>query len=84
MDVKPPAQADAVHAAPPEEAPAETPDPKKAGKKQKAPKPPKVVKPKAPRQPGSGMAVFASVVIVLGLAALAVYAYLKTNNIPVS
>lgn len=36
--------------------------------------------PKPPRQPGVGLAIFATVVIVLGLAALATYAYLQTNG----
>ena len=38
---------------------------------------------KPPKQPGSGvgLAIFATIVIVLGLAALLVYAYLRTNNI---
>lgn len=35
---------------------------------------------KTPRQPGVTMAIIATVVIVLGLALLAVYAYLRTNN----
>ncbi len=83
MDVKPPVADNAVHAAPPEEKTADTTEPK-ADKKSKKTKAPKVTKPKTPRQPGSGGAIFASVVIVLGLAALAVYAYLKSVNIPVS
>jgi hypothetical protein len=39
-------------------------------------------KPKPPKQPGSGVtaAIFATVVIVFGLALLAVYAYLKQNK----
>jgi uncharacterized protein HemX len=41
-----------------------------------APKPPK-----PPRQPGVGLAIVATMVIVLGLAALATYAYLQTNNV---
>lgn len=39
---------------------------------------PKPVIPKKPRQPGVGLAIVATIVIVLGLAALATYAYLKT------
>jgi hypothetical protein len=80
MDVLPPVSDNAVHAAPPEDKPADEPKPKADKKAKKI----KAVKPKSPRQPGSGAAIFASVVIVLGLAALAVYAYLKSNNIPVS
>jgi uncharacterized protein HemX len=56
--------------APPEEA-----DPKAQPTDQKAaPKPPK-----PPKQPGNGVtvAIVATVIIVLGLALLAVYAYLK-------
>ena len=42
---------------------------------------PKVTKsPKVPRS-GVGLAIAATVIIVLGLAALFVYAYLRTNNI---
>ncbi|MGH7142201.1 MAG: hypothetical protein ACREF5_01860 [Candidatus Saccharimonadales bacterium] len=43
-------------------------------------KKPSVAKP--PKQPGSGvgLAISATVIIVLGLAALMVYAYLKTKN----
>ena len=40
--------------------------------------PPKPVTPKSPSH-SVGTAIFATVVIVLGLAALAVYAYLKTR-----
>jgi hypothetical protein len=47
--------------------------------KKKLPKPPKP--PKQPRQPGVSMAIFATMVIILGLGALATYAYLRTNNI---
>lgn len=53
-------------------------EPKKE-KQQKEAKPAKP--PKTPRQPGVGLAIFATVVIVLGLAALATYAYLRTNNV---
>ena len=82
MDVRPPEAAPAPES--PKPAPEQTkPAPAPAGLKKDAklaePKPAKVITPKKPRQPGVGMAIFASVVIVLGLAALAVYAYLKTN-----
>ncbi len=53
-------------------------DEPKKGKEPKAPKPPKP--PKQPHAPGVGLAIFATVVIILGLAALATYAYLQTNN----
>ena len=48
-------------------------------KKSKPAKPPRA--PKPPRQPGVGLAIFATTIIILGLAALATYAYLRTNNI---
>lgn len=48
----------------------------------KTPKPAKAPKPpKPPRTPGVGMAITATVVIVLGLAVLAVYAYLQSNGL---
>jgi hypothetical protein len=51
-------------------------------KKDKHQKTAKVTKPpKPPRQPGVGFAIFATIVIILGLGALATYAYLRTNNI---
>ena len=57
--------------------PAEAADPKaksvSAKEKPKAPKPAK-----KPRN-GVGMAIFATIIIVLGLAAMATYAYLKTQ-----
>lgn len=37
--------------------------------------------PKPPRQSGVGLAIFATIVIILGLGALATYAYLRGNNI---
>ncbi len=65
----------------------EKPDPAEAADKLTArkpsPQPAKEApaKPVVPKQPASGvgMAIFATVVIVLGLAALAAYAYLKTR-----
>jgi len=68
MDVVPPPAADKPQPA----APNPTPAP--------AAKPAKPAKPVTPKQPsnGVGMAITATVIIVLGLAALAVYAYLKT------
>ncbi|HEX7633346.1 MAG TPA: hypothetical protein VF401_03400 [Candidatus Saccharimonadales bacterium] len=72
MDVvaPPPASPPAEPSASPAVAPVE---PKKQAKPAPAPT-------KPPRQPsnGVGMAIFATVVIVLGLAALATYAYLQT------
>ena len=38
-----------------------------------------VNKPKVPKQHGSGLAIFAAVVIVLGVAAMFTYAYLQTQ-----
>lgn len=62
------------------EAPADDANDKSSAKvdKPKTQKPPKV---KSPHQPGVAGAIVASVVIVLGLAVLAVYAYLKSQNI---
>jgi hypothetical protein len=82
MDVRPPqAEAAPVREPKAEEAPKPADDKEtKKPEKVKKEKPPKVVTPKKPRQPGVGTAIFASVVIVLGLAALAVYAYLKTQR----
>lgn len=74
MDVRrPQTEAPVVH----EPAP-ETPDDAKDDKK--SVKTPKVVVPKKPRQPGVTAAILASVVIVLGLAGLVVYAYLKSPH----
>ncbi|MEO6513687.1 MAG: hypothetical protein ABIR37_03295 [Candidatus Saccharimonadales bacterium] len=83
MDVRPPqaptaAPANEVQVDPSEKL-AEEKD-NKNPKKVKKEKPPKIVTPKKPRQPGVGAAIFATVVIVFGLAALAVYAYLKTQQ----
>lgn len=38
---------------------------------------------KEPHQPGVALAIFTAAIVVLALAALATYAYLKTNNITV-
>lgn len=79
----PPASTDDVKTPPPmptDAAPAaEGADTKEQAKqvKQKAPKPPKT-----PRS-GAGLAIAATIIIVLGLAALFVYAYLRTNNISI-
>ncbi len=59
--------------------------PDKTDRESKKPPAPKKAeaKPAAPKQPGTGvgLAIFATVVIVLGLAALATYAYLKTAGV---
>ena len=94
MDVRPPehtashhgpAAHDAPVAKPSEET--EKPVPAESAKKPVSEEPaakPAIAKApptvKAPRQPGVTAAIVATVVIVLGLAALAVYAYLRTNN----
>lgn len=87
MDVVPPpkpaatsgAPADGVKtppAMPNDAAPAaDAPDTQAKQGKPKAPRPPK-----APRS-GVGLAIAATIIITLGLAALFVYAYLRTNNI---
>ncbi|MDB5164636.1 MAG: hypothetical protein JWL89_262 [Candidatus Saccharibacteria bacterium] len=54
-------------------------DKDKPSKPQKATIEQRVVQPKQPGT-GIGLAIFATVIIVLGLAALATYAYIKTNN----
>lgn len=64
MDVKAPA------------APPDTNPP--AAKQPTKPAPPPKAPPKPPKQ-GVTAAIFATVIIVLGLAALAVYAYIKTK-----
>lgn len=71
-------------AVPPEETSEKTEDPaNKLEEPKKAEKPMVTKPPKPPRQPGIGLAIFATMVIVLGLSALATYAYLRTNNIAV-
>lgn len=72
MDVQPP---QAVHPAPPPEA-----EPDTAPAKRAVDKPPKPPRPS--KQPGNGVgaAIAATVIIVLGLAVLITYAYLKTNS----
>ena len=56
-------------------------EPESATKKPKpAEKAPVAKPPKAPKN-GVGLAVFATIVIVLGLGALMVYAYLRTNGV---
>ena len=79
MDVRPPLNNN-VHEAPNTDGGNQSTAPTD---KQSAHKQSKVAKPKAPSQPGVGMAILASVVIVFGLAALAVYAYLKSHGIAV-
>lgn len=81
MDVVPPqppaapaVEPEPVAAAPPDQGQPQPPQPPSPPPQQKAP--PKPKPPKKPRN-GVGTAIFATVIIVLGLAALAVYAYLK-------
>lgn len=73
----------AVKPAPPEDAldPKEKTEPTKVEKDKAAAKA-KVEKPPAPKKSGSGvgMAIFATILIVFGLAAMATFAYLKTQN----
>lgn len=47
--------------------------------KDDAPKPKPIKPPKPPKQHGSGMAIFAAVVIVLALGAMFTYAYLQSQ-----
>lgn len=76
MDVKPRQSESPIDkpVAPPPEEPSEN-QPKNEVKT-KPPKPPK-----PPRQPGVGLAITATVLIVLGLGLLATYAYLRSNHI---
>lgn len=83
MDIKAPPRPSApepVKTPPPEagKAEPESVELKKADKR--APKPPK---PPKTRGSGVGLAVFATIVIVLGLGALFVYAYLRTQGISI-
>ena len=88
MDVVPPpkpaaapAPVDGVKTPPPLPDDAAQAAGKSDGKDQSKQDKPKVTKPpKAPRS-GVGLAITATVIIVLGLAALFVYAYLRSNNI---
>lgn len=89
MDVVPPpkapaasAQADDVKTPPPMPADA-MPATEKPDKGQDRQTKPKAAKPPKTPHSGVGLAVAATVIIVLGLAALFVYAYLRTNNISV-
>lgn len=89
MDVRPPAAP--VHAETPAPVkPTETPAPNEAEPEkttadepvEEKAKPAKAVKPPKPsREPGVTLAIVATIIIVLGLAALATYAYLRVNNV---
>ena len=72
----PPQEIGALPMAKPEESPKKT-------AKEKAAKPAVTRPPKAPSS-GVGLAIFATIVIVLGLGAMIVYAYLRTNGISIS
>jgi uncharacterized protein HemX len=74
MDVAPPKPPE-VHPDPSEEKPDKPAKTDKPAPKPKRPAPPK----KSADNSGVGMAIAATVVIVLGLAAMATYAYLKTQ-----
>jgi hypothetical protein len=73
MDVVTPA---AVKAVPADAEPKDKPAPVETPKAKVQQKP---AKPAKKRGNGVGMAIFATIVIVLGLAAMATYAYLKTK-----
>lgn len=82
-----PKSADLSKLAVPEDEPEKpeiAPEPTREDKRAPDPKPVINKPPKPPKQPGVGLAIFATIVIVLLLSALATYAYLKTNgaNIP--
>jgi hypothetical protein len=74
MDVVPPKPADALKVPPKDDSAADEAAHPKSQK-------PAVTKPPKPSGSGVGWAIFATIVVVLGLAALMVYAYLRTNNI---
>lgn len=88
MDVVPPPKssapspesADGVKTPPP--SPSDPAQAAEAASKKDQPKQKVAKPPKAPRS-GAGLAIAATVIIVLGLAALFVYAYLRTNGISV-
>ncbi|MGC1177378.1 MAG: hypothetical protein WA843_04885 [Candidatus Saccharimonadales bacterium] len=82
MDVVPPPiekPADQANSSPVPDTPVKQKDAKHAAK---AAKKAAAKQPTLPKQPGHGvgLAIFATVIIILGLAALATYAYLKTNH----
>jgi hypothetical protein len=65
------------------EQPEMAPEPTRDEKPKAEPKPVINKPPKPPKQPGVGLAVFATIVVVVVLSALATYAYLKTNGVKV-
>lgn len=76
-----PAAPEPVRAAPQQAVDLPVAEPESTAKKPKpAEKTPVAKPPKKPRT-GVGLAVFATIVIVLGLGALMVYAYLRTNGV---
>ncbi len=79
MDVVPPENAPNHLATPPPEEPDSRSELKGADN---VPKKPESLKPASAKQPGSGIAaaIVGTVIIVLSLAALATYAYLKTRK----
>ncbi len=80
MDVKPPDISPEPLATPPPDAEPEHKEEPPKDDKKKDDKP-KTVQSKQPKQPHSGVgaAIFATVVIVLALAAMATYAFIKTR-----
>ena len=87
MDVMPPPRPiEGVHTPPPPPAPEPHDQEESVELKKDEPKADKpAAKPKAPKQPhsGLGLIVFATVIIVLGLGAMVTYAYLRTQGISV-
>ena len=80
MDIVPPRPAELVKTPPKEETPpSSVPQQPEA----KAQKPAALKTPKPPKQPrsGVGLAILATVLIILGLGALCTYAYLRTIGI---
>ena len=85
MDVTPPRPAEPPKVPPKEERDNDPPQPTPHSAESAHHKPEKPAVAKPPKQPGSsvGLAIFATIVIVLGLGALFTYAYLRTNNISI-
>lgn len=82
MDVRPPKTVAAEPVKEPPKAAVDLPVAEPGDEKQKTEKPAKPAPAKLPKQPknGVGLAIVATVVIVLALSAMMVYAYLRTNG----
>jgi hypothetical protein len=87
MDIVPPRSsiAEPLKAAPPDTASAPTAQPEKISKRDAKQQKEKTTVTKAPKTPGNGtgLAVAATIIIVLGLGAMMVYAYFRTKGISI-